>query len=408
MSDQTASPGSEGQGRGLSERLYDLLCDGSLDGDGAAGVLSELARQHGDRVHAELLYLLCHLRFEPDQARHHWAAIVEHRRSMADRLGTEVDLRVALASYFVQVHRQLRNPKIIELTLFAETERSASRDALTGLCNYRQFREHLDRELHKGQRIDSTLSLVMIDIDSFKHFNDLNGHEAGNQVLVRIAELLRSSVRDVDIAARYGGEEFALVLPSTSKIGACRVAERALREIEDHPFRHRDTQPGGKVTVSMGIATFPADAEDTQELIEHADQALYVAKSRGKNQVYLYGQDRRSYRRIDASLDGQFCVLAAEYHSLSTLNLSERGFLFRADRELPLGSLIDLRLALPDDKKGLAASGRVVRVEEDPDGTYVAAIRIVEIATRDRRRLLKFMRDLESQPMDEAVEVPAS
>ena len=150
---------------------------------------------------------------------------------MTDRLGTEVDLRVALASYFVQVNRQLRNPKIIELQLFAETERSASRDSLTGLCNYRLFREHLDRELQKGRRVDSTLSLVMIDIDSFKNYNDLNGHEAGNQVLISIASLLRSSSRDVDIAARYGGEEFALVLPSTSKIGACRVAERALGNV---------------------------------------------------------------------------------------------------------------------------------------------------------------------------------
>jgi diguanylate cyclase (GGDEF)-like protein len=408
MADRTATPGAEGLGRGLSERLYDLLCDDSLSGDRAAGALSELARQHGDRVYAELLFLLCHLRFEPDQARDHWNAIDEHRRSMADRLGTEVDLRVALASYFVQVNRQLRNPKIIELQLFAETERSASRDSLTGLCNYRLFREHLDRELQKGRRVDSTLSLVMIDIDSFKNYNDLNGHEAGNQVLISIASLLRSSIRDVDIAARYGGEEFALVLPSTSKIGACRVAERALGEIESHGFRHRETQPGGKVTVSMGIATFPADASKTQELIEHADQALYVAKSRGKNQVYLYGQDRRSYRRVEASLDGRFCVLAAEYHSLSTVNLSERGLLFRAERELPLGSLIDLRLALPDAKTGIAASGRVVRVEEDRDGSYVAAIRIVEIAPRDRRRLLKFMRELESQPMDEPVEAPAS
>jgi diguanylate cyclase (GGDEF)-like protein len=321
---------------------------------------------------------------------------------MHQRLGSPVDLRVALSSYFLEVDAKLENPKVIELRLFEQTQASAYRDELTGLCNFRLFKEHLDREIQQGDRYHSPLSLVMVDVDNFKTYNDHNGHEAGNATLATIAQLLSSTLRKVDVAARYGGEEFALILPSTGKDDARKVAERARTLIESHAFSFQQYQPGGNLTVSIGIAAFPGDAQDSAELVRCADRALYAAKSRGKNQVLLHGDDRRSYRRIEAALDGECCVLSAECHSLKTVNISEGGLLFHIDRHLPIGAPINISLTLPGQGRELETSGRVVRVEDRGDGRFEAAIRIVEVSAEDQHALAQYIQQLseEADPSD--------
>jgi diguanylate cyclase (GGDEF)-like protein len=371
--------------------LQRVIQRGGASSDDLERELRRLEADRGESIYADCLYMLSHLRFEGPDAKQHWRRILAHRNEMQERLGSDVDLLVALVSYFVEVERKLETPKVIELRLFEQTQASAYRDELTNLCNFRLFREHLSRELQQAERYGSPLSLVMVDIDDFKHYNDTNGHEAGNEVLATMAGLIAASLRGSDVPARYGGEEFVLVLPATSKSDARMVAERARVAIEQHPFPHRETQPGGALTVSMGVATCPADGRDERSLVRHADQAMYVAKARGKNQVYLYGEDRRSFNRIQACLDGSFCVLKTDYHSLTTVNISEQGLLFVVDQELSLGALIDVRLVLPGVDHEMVATGRVVRVEERDDDRYRAAIRIVEIGTRDRLLLAGYI-----------------
>jgi diguanylate cyclase (GGDEF)-like protein len=376
----------------LSETLYDLLYRADLGQRDLGADLERLGRVHGDTVYSELIYLLSHLRLDPGEARECWEGVVTHRGSMQERLGTDLDLRVALVSYFLEVNRKLKNPKIIELKVFEETQAFAYRDELTGLCNFRYFREYLSREIHRGERYNPPLSLIMVDIDDFKIYNDSNGHEAGNRALATMARLLADPLRKIDVAARYGGEEFAVILPSTTKTGAHQVAERARETIEKYPFPNADSQPGGQLTVSMGVATYPADAREPNDLVRYADSALYVAKTRGKNQVHLYGQNRRSYTRIKAALDGTFCVLAAEYHPLTTIDLSEGGLLFFVDRPLNLGALMDINLTLPGSGHEISASGRVVRLEERGAGRFEAGIRIIDISTKDQILLAKYVR----------------
>ncbi len=390
------------EGAGWNPELLEELQRVVQRGGTTAELDRELRRLEADRgesVYADCLYMLSHLRFEGAEAKYHWRGILAHRNGMQERLESEVNLLVALVSYFVEVERRLETPKVIELRLFEQTQASAYRDELTGLCNFRLFREHLSRELQQAERYGSPLSIVMVDIDDFKHYNDTNGHEAGNEVLATMARLLADSLRRSDVPARYGGEEFVLVLPATSKADARLVAERARAAIEQHPFPHRETQPGGALTVSMGVATCPADGRDERNLVRHADQAMYVAKARGKNQVYLYGEDRRSYSRIQARLDGTFCVLEPDVHSLTTVNISEQGLLFVVDQQLSLGALIDVRLMLPDGDHEIGATGRVVRVEEKNDKLYQAALRIVEIGTQDRITLARYIE--RSQSTDE-------
>jgi diguanylate cyclase (GGDEF)-like protein len=392
--DRTGAAESPLDGPGWNPEMLDELQRVAQTGRATADLDRELRRleaERGESVYADCLFMLSHLRFEDAEAKHHWRGILAHRNEMQERLESEVNLLVALVSYFVGVERRFETPKVIELRLFEKTQASVYRDELTGLCNFRLFREHLARELQQADRYGSPLSLVMVDIDDFKHYNDSNGHEVGNEALAAMAGLLADSLRRSDVPARYGGEEFILVLPATSKSDAHLVAERARIAIEQHPFPHRETQPGGALTVSMGVATCPADGRDEGSLVRHADQAMYVAKARGKNQVYLYGEDRRSYGRIRARLDGTFCVLEPDVHSLTTVNISERGLLFVVDHQLSLGALIDVRLMLPDGDREIAATGRVVRVEEKNDNLFQAALRIVEIGTQDRVMLARYI-----------------
>lgn len=169
--------------------------------------------------------------------------------------------------------------------LYQETKLQAITDGLTGLYNHRFFREHLEVELERTDRYNHSLSLIILDIDHFKHYNDTHGHPQGDELLRKLAELLRKSLRESDVACRYGGEEFALILPETTKDAALALGERIRKAISEHPFPFRETQPMGTLSVSVGVAASPADGKEIEGLIKKADDALYRAKDGGRNRV---------------------------------------------------------------------------------------------------------------------------
>ncbi|MFQ5706487.1 MAG: diguanylate cyclase [bacterium] len=184
------------------------------------------------------------------------------------------------------LHDELQD-KVLQLQKAKEELRQlAITDGLTGLYNYRYFKEHLQQELRRARRHKINVSVAMIDIDYFKHFNDTNGHPAGDVVLKNIARLLMDNIRNIDLAARYGGEEFVLVLVETNKNAARIVAEKIRKLVEEKDFDYEDTQPNGKITISMGVATFPEDGEEFDTLVNMADQRLYRAKQAGRNTIF--------------------------------------------------------------------------------------------------------------------------
>ena len=146
------------------------------------------------------------------------------------------------------------------------------------------------------------------------------------------------------------------------------------------------------MTVSMGIASYPADAREAGELVRRADRAMYAAKTGGKDRVHLYGQNIRSHPRTSTSIGGQFRTLAAESHPLTALNISERGLLFLSDVSAPRGSLIEISLLLPASDQMITASGRVVRVQQKENGKFEVGIRIVDISRKDRMLLAGYIR----------------
>jgi len=169
--------------------------------------------------------------------------------------------------------------------LYQETKMMAITDGLTGLYNHRFFRERLEVEIERTRRHNHSLSLIILDVDHFKHYNDTHGHPQGDELLRELADLLQKSIRKADLACRYGGEEFAIILPETTKGTALALAERIRKAIADHPFPFRETQPLGAITVSMGVSTYPVDEKEIDKLIKKADDALYRAKDTGRNRV---------------------------------------------------------------------------------------------------------------------------
>jgi diguanylate cyclase (GGDEF)-like protein len=165
------------------------------------------------------------------------------------------------------------------------TQQAADIDSLTGVFNKRAFQRRLGDEVHRAEARDAPLSLLILDIDYFKNYNDTSGHLEGDAVLKTVGQLLRASIREDDVAARYGGEEFVVLYPGASKAQAVALAQNLRLAVESHAFTHGGKQPGGRVTLSGGVATFPEDSRCSVGLIRCADQALYEAKAAGRNQI---------------------------------------------------------------------------------------------------------------------------
>ncbi|RME02002.1 MAG: diguanylate cyclase [Deltaproteobacteria bacterium] len=161
-------------------------------------------------------------------------------------------------------------------------------DSLTKLYNHGYFREYLNQEIQRAQRYELPVSLIMIDIDYFKEYNDQHGHPQGDRVLKEMARLFHEAIRTTDMAARYGGEEFAIVLLETEKRSAFEIAERIRKSVEAFEFPEQEMQPERNLTISLGLATFPDDADSADALIRNADRALYRAKIHGKNRTEFF------------------------------------------------------------------------------------------------------------------------
>ncbi len=159
----------------------------------------------------------------------------------------------------------------------------AIRDGLTGLFNHRYAEERLGAEFERSSRFGRDLSVLFMDLDNFKFYNDTNGHQAGDDILQTLGAILMKTVRESDTLARWGGEEFIVIAPEAGKEDSCKLAERIRKAVEEHAFPHAEKQPLGLVSLSIGVASLSKSIESAEKLLRFADDAAYAAKDSGRN-----------------------------------------------------------------------------------------------------------------------------
>jgi diguanylate cyclase (GGDEF)-like protein len=360
--------------------------------------LNHIQRKEGDKLYQAILYVLTHLEYSEKEAKNHWGKIMQHSTQMGTALGREVGLRVAICAYFFNINRELENPIIIEIEVYQNAEKLSNIDSLTGLFNRRYFETALDRELSRARRFNTYLSLLFLDIDDFKHYNDSYGHVAGDKALKSVAQVILKSKRMIDVACRYGGEEFVLILPNTSKSGALVMAERLHKQVEMlRPVPKASTNLKEAITITGGLSTFPQDANNREDLILKADEALYKGKQAGKNRIDLYSTEKRRFVRADVDIPSYYKVIEPDNPTsgeTKIINLCETGLICEMEKIIPVASTMVIELKLPRVREVLSLLRVVVHVRRIKQGKarYLVGLHFIRLKKEASHALLRYIR----------------
>lgn len=324
--------------QGELDLINQIFADNDAAEESVLDAAESLYKSGEKDIYARLIHVMCHLRLPPAEAKQTWEAIINHRDALEEKLGRKAGFRVAMVDYFVNESHELKNPKVIEIHVYAETARQAAVDELTGIFNRRFFDAAIERELKQATRRNREFSLLIVDIDNFKRINDTHGHTTGDAVISALGKLLKRSIRSEDTPCRIGGEEFAVILPETSGEGAMIVSEKIRTEFAKLKIASTD------LSLSGGLATYPGDAFLAAELIDRADQMLYFAKYSGKNRIICYSQNKR--RHIRYPLEWELSITKTNGHAgkSTSQDVSIEGISFELDEAMQPGELMSLHL----------------------------------------------------------------
>ncbi len=377
----------------LRESIIGFMKNHGEDEEKFLNELEHIADSEGDLIYPVLLNVFTQLDFSQGEAKEIWVGILKHRKEMSESFKRQVNLLTAICDYFLTIKKSFNYPKVVELKVFEDANHFSKCDSLTGLYNRGYFEDSLSGEISRARRYDTEFSILFLDLDDFKNVNDSLGHLAGDFVLKKVSNLIINEKREEDVVARYGGEELVVILPETNKVNTIIKAERIRKKIQDMPLVYDGKKI--KISVSGGIATFPQDAAEANKLIQCADQALYRAKSEGKNRICLYSIDKRQYVRIDFAGDikvqrlGKWVGQGQVFAKGRDLSLS--GILFESENPMEIGTKIQLEVPIPSNGNPIILVGTVVRVEIF-EKHYEIGVSFVQLQGADRRELSSFLK----------------
>ncbi|MDD2466092.1 MAG: diguanylate cyclase [Desulfobulbus sp.] len=250
--------------------------------------LDDLKKIRGLRIFSDLLYAITHQYFPPETAEKLWLEVLDHKIELSTVLKRNVRTVVAALDYLSNITGNMRSTTLVGEAVIEEIVALSLRDGLTGLFNHTYLFHQIDLEVQRYARYGALVSLVLIDIDSFKNVNDTCGHQEGDRILAAMGRTLACVARGSDICCRYGGEEYAVILPLTNIHEASKIAGRLKTEMA------KRLSDGRTVTVIMGVASCEKLTRTHRDLVKKADDALYQAKKKGKNRVEVVTADRSS------------------------------------------------------------------------------------------------------------------
>ncbi len=394
MNDHPISSDSLDEDSVFDDRFIDLVAEDVKGSNSEALHVNQKKTELANGFYSRIFKSLIGLEFKENEAEDLWGKLLEHKYNMSTQLKRNVGIRVAAIDYFTNITGTLSSVKVMDKNVFLETTDMAISDGLTGLYNHRYFYDRLRKQIQDATDNDSILSIILIDVDYFKDYNDINGHVAGDVALRKIAKIIRTTVEDLGYSCRYGGEEFTVILPQTSKAKAMDIAEKIRQSIEEEIFPNEFALPSGRLTISLGIAEFPLDGTDSRGLMEYADRALYHSKANGKNQISVMAQNRRREQRRIIACPAEIIIMEDGNNSIernaSIANISIGGVRCRTNFKLKLNQAVRIRIDknIIDCDPLLAVVVRCARVEQS---VWSLGFRFIRLREEVKTKLIKFI-----------------
>ena len=382
----------------VSQEVIEIAGEDAERSEAAEAELRREKDRQPESFYSGLVFTLAGIRYSEAEAKLVWVNLLSHKWEMSQKMGRNVGIRVAALDFFSNVMGELARAHIMDSSGYIQTARLAVTDGLTGLYNHRYMMERLRRDLERARESGERLSVLMIDIDHFKAYNDINGHMAGDVALKEVAAVIRSSAKREDVCARYGGEEFAVIAYGTDRALAARVAERLRAEVEARDFPNEEVLPGGNLTVSCGVATYPEDATDRGGLVEYADRALYAAKNLGRNRVCSVVTERRGLERVQRPLQLAFRSRASEgaggqMTPARLVNISLRGACLETGGPVEPDTLLEVRVS---DRRGgseVDLLARTIWSRSARDGVWECGVKFVGVAPEAEGAIGRLIRE---------------
>ncbi len=360
-------------------KSFDLYITNTAADQDPASSIEYLIETYGEGIFQKLLSNLLKREFEQQEAIDHWRTAMQ---GFSDD-STRMNWRAVILDYLYSRANLLQNPCIIEAEELQRLQIESVTDGLTNLFNQSHFKQRLATVIQEHEeRPDLAFSLIILDLDHFKQFNDRCGHLRGDHALAKIGKLICSRVPETAVAARYGGEEFAIILPGTDLHQAIELAEEIRAAVERTSFDGEDRLDSGNLTISGGVASYPSAGKTSVALIAHADSKLYEAKV-NRNRIAPRLTDTRTIIRHNVrSIVEIFDETTGAFKNSLSSDISYTGILLKSPTAADIGSNLQLRFPYPFWPTDHDTNGQVRHVRSnDTRGDFLIGIEFLQPQT---------------------------